>query len=231
MDLLQTYYFIPPSMNARFMIVWSDGGNGTALRYLLKFSADTSARPQRRRRLLVCLWLSIETDSRPVQGVEQTQREEQTRALTQSLLTAPGSGHRESSWHHLLLDVLPLPSSRQSHLISSDLAQFPESLKNAERATPCPPVPSAKCWNACVKLQRAEIIFTAEARADGWRTCFCKCGDSVQRLSWSVSAAAWNSFAAERQNFRRFILVNCVLFLVFLKKQKWCWWYKILKWC
>lgn len=149
--------------------LWSSGATeGTALRYLLKFSADTSAWSQRRRWLLVCLWLSIETDSRPVQGVEQTLCEEQTHAHTQSLLPAPESGHCESSWHHLLLDVLSLPSSRQSHLIPSDLAQFqsPWKMQSVRHLVLLFPLPNAgtHVWN-----YRAGIICTVEARMDGGR--------------------------------------------------------------
>lgn len=183
--------------------LWSSGATeGTALRYLLKFSADASAWSQRRRWLLVCLWLSIETDSRPVQGVEQTLCEEQTHAHTQSLLPAPESGHCESSWHHLLLDVLSLPSSRQSHLIPSDLAQFqsPWKMQSVRHLVLLFPLANVgtHVWN-----YGAGIICTVEAR-NGWRTCFCKCGDSVQHLNWLVSAAAWNSSAAVQQNFQRF---------------------------
>lgn len=195
--------------------LWSSGATeGTALRYLLKFSADTSAWSQRRRWLLVCLWLSIETDSRPVQGVGQTLCEEQMHAHTHTKsLTCSWI---RTLWVILTSSPLRCAFSAEQQAITPYSQRFStvsESLKNAKCATPCPPVPSANCWNACMKLQSWNHLHGGGK--DGWRTCFCKCGDSVQHLNWLVLAAAWNSSAAEQQNFRRFTLSQ-----LYLKKKK-----------
>lgn len=182
------------------MIVWSNGGNGFALssqiqcRRICLVSAPT---------LTTCLLVTKYRNRQQTcsggwtDAVRGTDARTHTKSLTCSWI--------RTLWVILTSSPLRYASSAEQQAITPYSQRFStvlESLKNAKCATPCPPVPSAKCWNACMKLQSWNHLHGGGK--DGWRTCFCKCGDSVQHLNWLVSAAAWNSSAAEQQNFQRF---------------------------
>lgn len=194
------------------MIVWLNGGNGSAFhprnsaqRRICLVSAPT---------LTTCLLVTKYRNRQQTCSGRLNRRYARNRR-TQSLLPAPESGHCESSWHHLLSDVLSLQSRRQSHLIPDDLAQFPSPpRKNAKRVRTCPAVPSAKCWNAYVKLQSRNYLHGPGEV--GWRMCSCNCSGSIQQLNWLVSAAV----TFQRRNlwkvtFSQFYFILFIYFLAY----------------
>lgn len=150
-------------MNVKFMIVWYNGESGVEFhpqksveRHMCLVSSPT---------LTPCLLVTKYRNRQQTRSGGLNRRCARNRR-TQSLLPAPESGHCESSWHHLLLDVLSLPSRKQSHLISDDIAQFqsPWKCRGVWELVLLFPLP--KRWSAYVKLQSGNDF--ARSRR-GWR--------------------------------------------------------------
>lgn len=196
-------------MNAKLMMVWHNGENCIPFHPRVQ-CRDTSAWSQRRLWLLVCLWLSIESDSRAVQGLEQTLCEEQThtKSLTCSWI--------RTLWVILTSSPLRCAFSAEQEAITPYSRRFSTASESQKMQSvwelvllfPLPNV-GAHMWN-----DGAGIICTVEAGTDGGCAPVIVATRSNNWTGW-FRLQPGNSSAAERQNI---YTVTFIYFLFFF----WC---------